>query len=158
EIRTGTQGRNLEAGTDAEAMEECCWLAPGGLLSLISYRNQSHQPRGDIVHMHRDVVLFSGTEQSQAEVLRTLEQKSQVTEATDILIDPNYRWTTDMMFSISLGPVDILALGRETGHSGAKAKQPRDPGRRPLETRVSINLFSFKLTHPGTWLHQQKAD
>jgi hypothetical protein len=27
EARTGTQGRNLEAGADAEAMEGCCLLA-----------------------------------------------------------------------------------------------------------------------------------
>lgn len=27
EVRTGTQGRDLEAETEAEAMEECCLLA-----------------------------------------------------------------------------------------------------------------------------------
>jgi hypothetical protein len=32
------QGRNLEAGMDAEAMEGAAyWLAPHGLLSLLSY-------------------------------------------------------------------------------------------------------------------------
>ena len=43
------QGRNLEAGTDAEDVEECCLLlllfSLHGLLSLISYRTQDHLPR-----------------------------------------------------------------------------------------------------------------
>jgi hypothetical protein len=40
-VRTGTQGRNLEAGAAGEAMEECCLLAFScGLLSLLSYRTQ----------------------------------------------------------------------------------------------------------------------
>jgi hypothetical protein len=35
------QGRNLEAGADAEAMEGAAyWLASPGLLSLLSYRTQ----------------------------------------------------------------------------------------------------------------------
>ncbi|EDL80577.1 rCG31008, isoform CRA_a, partial [Rattus norvegicus] len=39
-----TQGWNLEAGADAEAMEEDAdWLAPHGLLSLLSYRTQDPQ-------------------------------------------------------------------------------------------------------------------
>jgi hypothetical protein len=42
------QDWNLEAGADAEPMEECCpWLGPHGLLSLLSYKTQDHQPRGD---------------------------------------------------------------------------------------------------------------
>jgi hypothetical protein len=33
-----TQGRNLEAGADAEAMGgAACWLAPHGLFSLLSF-------------------------------------------------------------------------------------------------------------------------
>ena len=37
------QGRSLEAGADAEAMEECCLLiASHGLLTLLSYRTQNH--------------------------------------------------------------------------------------------------------------------
>ena len=35
------EGRNLEAGADAEAMEGAAdWLAPHGLLSLLSYRTR----------------------------------------------------------------------------------------------------------------------
>lgn len=45
EIRTGTQSRNLEAGTEAETMEKCSyWLAPCCLLSLPSYISQGHLP------------------------------------------------------------------------------------------------------------------
>ena len=37
------QGRNPEARADAEAMEDAAyWLAPHGLLSLLSYRTQDH--------------------------------------------------------------------------------------------------------------------
>jgi hypothetical protein len=40
------QGRDLEAGADAEAMKRCCyWLARHGLFSLLSYRAQDHYPR-----------------------------------------------------------------------------------------------------------------
>ena len=40
------QGRNLEAGAEAEAMEGAAyWLAPQGLLSLLCHRTQDHQPR-----------------------------------------------------------------------------------------------------------------
>ena len=43
----GSQGRNLEAGADAGAMEGCCsWLASHDLLRLLSYRTQDHQLRG----------------------------------------------------------------------------------------------------------------
>ena len=45
------QGRNLEAGADAEAMEGAAyWLAPHGLLSLLSYRTQVNQPRDGSTH------------------------------------------------------------------------------------------------------------
>ena len=38
------EGRNLEAGADAEAMEDAAyWLASPGLLSLLSYRTQDYQ-------------------------------------------------------------------------------------------------------------------
>jgi hypothetical protein len=41
------QGRNLEAGADAEAMEECCLLPCScDLLSLFSYRTPDHQSGG----------------------------------------------------------------------------------------------------------------
>ena len=42
------QGRNPEAGADAEAMEGYCLLACSSwsLLSLLSYRIQEHQPSG----------------------------------------------------------------------------------------------------------------
>jgi hypothetical protein len=37
-VRAGTQGRNLEAGTEAEDMEGAAyWLASHGLLSLVLY-------------------------------------------------------------------------------------------------------------------------
>lgn len=43
-----------------------------------------------------------------------------MTRATDSKTDPSCPWTTDsdMVLSHSLGPDDILALGRENGHSG----------------------------------------
>ena len=45
------QGRNVEAGAGAEAMEECCLLACfPGLFSLLSYRPQDHQPRNGTTH------------------------------------------------------------------------------------------------------------
>ena len=55
-ITGGSQDRNtnrvvLEAGADAEAMEEyCLWLASPDLLSLLSYRTQDHQPRDGTTH------------------------------------------------------------------------------------------------------------
>ena len=50
EVRTGTQAGE-EAGADAEAMEGCSyWLAPPGLLSLLSYRMQDYQPRDGTTH------------------------------------------------------------------------------------------------------------
>jgi hypothetical protein len=43
--------RNMEAGTDAEVMEGCYLLACSpGLLSLLSYITQKHQPRSSITH------------------------------------------------------------------------------------------------------------
>ena len=37
-VRAGTQGRNLEAGTESEAKEDAAyWLASHGLVSLILY-------------------------------------------------------------------------------------------------------------------------
>jgi hypothetical protein len=46
-----SEGRNLEAGADAEAMKGFAfWLAPHGLLSLLSYRRQDHQLRIDLTH------------------------------------------------------------------------------------------------------------
>ena len=44
-------GRNLEVRTDVEAMEGAAyWFASPGLLSLLSYRTQDHQPRDDSTH------------------------------------------------------------------------------------------------------------
>jgi hypothetical protein len=40
--RESNRTENLEAGADAE---ECWWLAPYDLLTLLSYRTQGHQPR-----------------------------------------------------------------------------------------------------------------
>ena len=46
-------GRSLMAGADAEAMEGC-WLQTcfpmDGLLGLLSYRTQNHQPRNGTTH------------------------------------------------------------------------------------------------------------
>ena len=43
------QGRNLEAGAYAEAMESFAyWLASQGFLSLLFSRTQDHQPRDEI--------------------------------------------------------------------------------------------------------------
>ena len=51
------QGRNLEAGADTGAGGggglgggACCLLISHGLLSLFSYRTQSHQPRDGTTH------------------------------------------------------------------------------------------------------------
>ena len=45
------QGRNLEAGADAEAIEECCLLAYSlWLAQPASYRTQDLQPRDDPTH------------------------------------------------------------------------------------------------------------
>jgi hypothetical protein len=46
------QGWNLEAGTEAEAMDGAAyWLASPGLLSLPSYRTQDCQARNDTTTM-----------------------------------------------------------------------------------------------------------
>ena len=46
-----SHGRNLEAGADAEAMKGAAyWLAPCGLLSLLSYITQHYQPRDGTTH------------------------------------------------------------------------------------------------------------
>jgi hypothetical protein len=45
------QGGKLESGADAKAMEGAVyWFAPHGLLSLLSYRVQDHQPRDGTTH------------------------------------------------------------------------------------------------------------
>ena len=47
------QGRNLEAGSNADPRSQksaAYWLAPSGLLSLLSYRTQDHQPRDGTTH------------------------------------------------------------------------------------------------------------
>lgn len=44
-METSTQVRNLEADTEAEATEECCFLVSShGLLSLLLYTIQDHLP------------------------------------------------------------------------------------------------------------------
>jgi hypothetical protein len=46
-----TQSRNLEAGADAELWRNAAYrLAPHGLLNLLSYRVQEHQPRDSTTH------------------------------------------------------------------------------------------------------------
>ena len=45
EVRVGTQGRDLEAGTDVEAMEECCLLVwPSWLSSYILISPKTTRP------------------------------------------------------------------------------------------------------------------
>ena len=44
EARQGSQDKNLEAGTEAEAKEECDLLVSHGLLILLSYTIQDHLP------------------------------------------------------------------------------------------------------------------
>jgi hypothetical protein len=54
------QGRNLEAGAGAEAKEGAAyWLAPHGLLSLLSRRTQDHQ--SSAVTTHNELYLSSTT-------------------------------------------------------------------------------------------------
>ena len=62
-IIKGSQDRNSSrAGTwrkDAEAMEGAAyWLAPHGLLSLLSYRTQDHQPKDGTTHNGLGPLLF----------------------------------------------------------------------------------------------------
>jgi hypothetical protein len=50
EARAGTEGRNLEAGTEAEAMDGAAhWLAPHVWLSLLSHSTQDCYLRDDIL-------------------------------------------------------------------------------------------------------------
>jgi hypothetical protein len=52
-IIRGNKLGNLKAGTNPEAMEECCLLTDLphlGLLSLFPYSIWDHQPRGGITH------------------------------------------------------------------------------------------------------------
>jgi hypothetical protein len=39
------QGRNLDTRADVDLEGDTSWFAPQGLLSLLSYRTQDHQPR-----------------------------------------------------------------------------------------------------------------
>lgn len=51
EVKTGTQGRNLEAGSDAESMEECCPLdCSPWLTQPASYTIQDHLSKGGTTH------------------------------------------------------------------------------------------------------------
>jgi hypothetical protein len=51
ESREESQGRKLEAGTEAKAWEDAAdWLAPPYLLSLLSYTTQDHSPRDGTTH------------------------------------------------------------------------------------------------------------
>lgn len=50
----GTQGM-----TEAEAMEEFrYWIAPHGLLSLLSYTNQNDLPKADATHSELDYINY----------------------------------------------------------------------------------------------------
>lgn len=47
----GNQDKNLEAGTEVEAMEECWLLACShSILRLLFYPSQGHLPRGDVIN------------------------------------------------------------------------------------------------------------
>ena len=50
EVRGRTWGRNLEVGTEVEAMEECCLLACSSLFAKPTFISQDHLPRDDIAH------------------------------------------------------------------------------------------------------------
>lgn len=54
EIKTGTQFKKLEAGTDAKAGEEYLLLSPHDLLSLASHRALDQQPMGSSAHSGLD--------------------------------------------------------------------------------------------------------
>lgn len=45
-ISEGSQGRNLESGTEGDALEEAYLLAPPGLFSLLTYTPQDRLLRG----------------------------------------------------------------------------------------------------------------
>lgn len=57
EIRAGIEGRNLEKGTIADALKECCLLIH--LLSLLSYATQDHMPRGVTYLKGLDILILS---------------------------------------------------------------------------------------------------
>lgn len=46
EVTVGAQGRHQEIRTEAEAMEEFCFLVPHVLLSLLCLHNPDHLARG----------------------------------------------------------------------------------------------------------------
>lgn len=46
----GGRGRNLETGTEVEAIEEHCLLACSSCLSQLYYTIQEHHPRGGGTH------------------------------------------------------------------------------------------------------------
>jgi hypothetical protein len=50
EVRAGAQGRNPEAGTEAEAMEECCLLDCSPWLSQRAYLYSSESPAQGCYH------------------------------------------------------------------------------------------------------------
>lgn len=55
-VTDGTQGRNLVAGTEAEAMRNApCWLVLQGLLNLLFYATQYQLPKGGTVPCHMDL-------------------------------------------------------------------------------------------------------
>lgn len=42
-VTEGSQGTNLSVGSDSEAIEECCWLAPR---LIFSYLSKAQLPKG----------------------------------------------------------------------------------------------------------------
>lgn len=72
EVSAGTQGRNLEAGTKAEAMEGCCLLTHlHGSVSLLSYITQDHPSRVGTVCSGLSRPTASPTGQSDGDIFST---------------------------------------------------------------------------------------
>lgn len=52
EVRVGSQGRNLEAGTEVETLEEHCLLSCCGLFCYFSYIARAHLPGHGTTYSH----------------------------------------------------------------------------------------------------------
>lgn len=64
EAKTRIQGRNLGAGTEAEALEDCFLQASLILLSLLSYLTQDHLPRSGTVHRELSPPISASNEEN----------------------------------------------------------------------------------------------
>jgi hypothetical protein len=73
------QGRNLESGADAEAMEGAAyWLDPHLLLNLLFYRTQDHQPRDGTTQNRLDPHTHVSLTLKKCHILRRNEVSSLV--------------------------------------------------------------------------------